>query len=530
MRTVHEAIGAVESYSPAEELFNRRRRTGGLMLAPTVFLALLWSPSGGLSPEAHRLAAIMVMVVVLWVSEALPMAVTAVLGPMLAVVFGVAPARSVLAPFADPIIFLFIGSFMLAEAMFVHGVDRRIAFSALSSRLVGTSAPRILITYGAVATAISMWISNTATTAMMFPIGLSIVSHLSRHRAPGPGVSEGKGAAVSGAEAIAAGDADGMRRFAVAMMLMTSFGASVGGLGTPVGTPPNLIGIGMIERITHVHIDFFHWMLLGVPLVVTLFAFLAVYFYWTGARGVHVAEGSAALVREELRKLGPMSVGQRNVLIAFGVTVLLWTLPGLLAAAGLGRSAFYEWYQVAVPEGVAAMLGAILLFLLPISWRKRRFTLSWDQASRIDWGIVLLYGGGLALGDLAFETGLANWVGVSLTQWLPLHSTFTVCAVFTALAIILSEATSNTASANMIVPVAMAVAQPAGVNPILPALAATLGASMGFMLPISTAPNAIVYSSGYVPITTMMRYGVMLDLVGFVVIVTFVTTIGPMLW
>ena len=175
MRTLHEAIGAVETYSPSEERFNRRRRTAGLLLAPVVLVAVLLAPTPGLSPQAHRLAAVMLTVILLWVSEALPMAVTAMLGPILAIVLQVAPARSALAPFADPIIFLFIGSFMIAEAMFVHGVDRRIAFTALSSRLVGTSATRILIAYGAVSTFISMWISNTATTAMMFPIGLSIV-------------------------------------------------------------------------------------------------------------------------------------------------------------------------------------------------------------------------------------------------------------------------------------------------------------------------------------------------------------------
>jgi solute carrier family 13 (sodium-dependent dicarboxylate transporter), member 2/3/5 len=509
MRTVHQAITAVETYSPAEEQFNRRRRTVGLFLAPVMLVGLLLLPIAGLSVEAHRMAAIMVTVVVLWMSEALPMAVTAVLGPMLAIVFGVAPARAALAPFADPIIFLFIGSFMLAESMFVHGVDRRIAFSALSWPFVGSSATRILVTYGAVATFISMWISNTATTAMMFPIGLSIVAHLARH-----------GAANDQA----------MRRFALAMMLITSFGASIGGMATPVGTPPNLIGIGMIERITKVHIDFFQWMAIGVPIVILLFAFLAVYFYVTCARGLSVGDGSVDMVRDELQKLGPVSTGQRNVLIAFGITVAMWTLPGFLAVAGLGRSAFAEWYQRAVHEGVAAMLGAILLFLLPISWRKRRFTLTWEEAVRIDWGIVLLYGGGLAMGDLTFSTGLASWIGQSLTSVLPSHSTLALCVVFAGLAILLSEATSNTASANMIVPVAIAVAVQAGVSPILPALAATLGASMGFMMPISTAPNAIVYSSGYIPTTQRMRFGVALDIVGFLVIVALTLLIGPLLW
>src|SRR5688572_1801601 len=268
MRTVHQAISAVETYSPAEELFNRRRRTAGLFLAPIVLVGTLLIPIAGLTTQGHRMAAIMLMVVVLWVSEALPMAVTAVLGPMLAVIFGVTPARAALAPFADPIIFLFIGSFMLAEAMFVHGVDRRIAFSALSWRFVGTSGARILVMYGAVATFISMWISNTATTAMMFPIGLSIVAHLASHRAEhgAPDLPAGAGA----------GSDHAIRKFALAMMLITSFGASIGGMATPVGTPPNLIGIGMIERITHVHIDFFQWMAIGVPIVIILFSFLAV--------------------------------------------------------------------------------------------------------------------------------------------------------------------------------------------------------------------------------------------------------------
>jgi sodium-dependent dicarboxylate transporter 2/3/5 len=316
----------------------------------------------------------------------------------------------------------------------------------------------------------------------------------------------------------------------MAMMLVTAFGASVGGMGTPVGTPPNLIGIGLIERIEGVHIEFFHWMALGVPIVVLLFAFLLLYFYLTSTRGVRAGEGSTALVRDELRRLGPMSAGQRNVLVAFGVTVVLWVLPGVLALAGLGDSTFARRFADVVPESVAAMAGAILLFLLPVSWRARRFTITWDEAVRIDWGIVLLYGGGLALGDLAFSTGLARATGDAITSWLPSQSTFGLTVLFTALAIVLSETTSNTASANMIVPVAIAVSQSAGVNPILPALGATLGASMGFMMPISTAPNAIVYSSGYIPITKMMRFGFVLDVVAFLLIVTMVTLLGPVLF
>jgi solute carrier family 13 (sodium-dependent dicarboxylate transporter), member 2/3/5 len=510
LQTSNQAADAVESYSPAEERFNRRRRTVGLWLAPAVLLVLLALPLP-LPVAGHRMAAILGLVVVLWTTEALPMAVTAMLGPMLAVIFGVADARSALAPFADPIIFLFIGSFILAEAMFVHGVDRRIAFTALSSPFVGSSATRVLVVYAAVATVLSMWISNTATTAMMFPIGLSIVNHLMRV-APRDETSR-----------------QSVRQFALGLMLLTSFGASVGGMATPVGTPPNLIGIGMLERIAHVRISFFQWMALGVPLVVLLFGFLVALFSST-ARGLRVGEGSGDLVREELRRLGPLSQPERNVLVAFGVTVVLWIAPGLFTIGGWDETAFARGYATAMPEGIAAMVGAMLLFVLPVDWRTRRFTITWDQAVRIDWGIVLLYGGGLAIGGLAFSTGLADALGRGITAWLPSHSSFVLTALFTATAILLSEATSNTASANMIVPVAIAVAQAAGVRPVEPALGATLGASMGFMMPISTAPNAIVYSSGFIPITAMMRYGIALDVVAFVLIVAAVTLAGPLLF
>ncbi len=500
-RSAHDANSSVEVYSPAEELFNRRRRTIGLFAGPLLCALLLLLPLP-LAPAAHRLAAILAMMVVLWMSEALPLAVTALVGPVLAIVLGVAPARTVFAPFADPIIFLFIGSFMLAEAMFVHGLDRRIAFGALSSRAVSGSAVRILVVYGLVAAGISMWISNTATTAMMFPIGLSIVAHL-----------------TAGKES----NADS-REFATAMMLMTSFGASIGGIGTPIGTPPNLIGIGMLKRIANVDISFFEWMALGVPIVVLTFGFLILYFYFRTLRRLTINTGQADTLRGELERLGPMSPGQRNVLIAFGLTVALWLAPGILAIVGAGSSGVSRWLAAAFPESVAAVVGALLLFVLPINWRARRFTLTWEQAVRIDWGIILLFGGGLAMGELAFSTGLAESFGRGMTSWLPVQSTFALTVLFTAAAIVMSEAASNTASANMIVPVAIAVSQAAGVPVLQPALGATLGASMGFMMPISTPPNAIVYSSGHVPIGAMMKHGIALDVVGFVVIVSVVSS------
>jgi solute carrier family 13 (sodium-dependent dicarboxylate transporter), member 2/3/5 len=205
---------------------------------------------------------------------------------------------------------------------------------------------------------------------------------------------------------------------------------------------------------------------------------------------------------------------------------VLWLLPGVLAIVGAGQSGFARAFNAAVPESVAAMTGAVLLFILPLHWRARQFTLKWEEAVRIDWGIVLLFGGGLAMGELAFSTGLAEAMGRGITSWLPVQSEVSLTIIFTAVAIVMSEAASNTASANMIVPIAIAVSQAAGISPIQPALGATLGASMGFMMPISTPPNAIVYSSGHVPITTMMRHGIVLDVVGFAVIVGLLLGLG----
>ena len=505
MRTFHTAIEAVETYSPAEEAFNNRRRTIGLFAGPLVCVALLLAPLP-LAAPAHRVSAILGMMIVFWVTEALPLAVTALLGPVLAVLFRVVPAATAFAAFADPIIFVFIGSFILAEAMFVHGVDRRIAYTALSWRFVGASAPRILLTFGAVTMILSMWMSNTATTAMMFPIGLSIVAHLAR-----TGMA-------------------GARQFAMVMMLITSFGASIGGLGTPVGTPPNLIGVGMLQKLAGVDVTFFQWMLIGVPAMVLMFGLIGLQFYFAGARHVRVDASSTQMVRDELAKLGRVSRGQRNVLTAFGITVLLWVAPGIFAITGIDGSGFARGFAQAVPESVAAMMGALLLFLLPVDWTGRKFTLTWDQALKIDWGVILLFGGGLAMGQLAFSTGLAEALGKGITTWLPSQSTVALTMIFTAAAILLSEATSNTAAANMIVPVAIAVAQAANVSPLEPALGATLGASMGFMMPVSTPPNAIVYSSGFIPITSMMKYGVLLDVFGYVVIVALVLLLGPLVF
>ncbi|HMH55522.1 MAG TPA: DASS family sodium-coupled anion symporter, partial [Gemmatimonadales bacterium] len=469
-----------------------------------VFLLLLALPMPALSAAAHRLAAVLAAVVVLWVTEALPLPVTALLGAAACVALQVAPAKEVFAPFADPLMFLFIGAFILARAIFLHGLDRRVAYAVLSLPWVGARPSRILLAFGAVTAFISWWISNTATTAMMFGIGLSILAAL---RAPG-------------------GAAGINPRYATALMLMTSFAASVGGLATPVGTPPNVIGIGFIRSLVGVEIPFFRWMLLGVPIFLVLFTFLYLYLDRAAPAGVRELPAGAELIRRERERLGPWSRGQRSVAIAFAVTVFLWILPGIVAIVAGEGSAAYTSLTRRMPEGVAALLGAMLLFILP---GDEGPAITWQDAVQIDWGVVLLYGGGFALGVLSFQTGLAEAMGRGLTGLLPIHGSLGLLTASVLVAVILSETTSNTAAANMVVPVVISVARAAGLDPFEPALGATMAASLGFMLPVSTPCNAIVYGSGLIPLGQMMRHGLALDLAGIVVIVTLVHLLTPLI-
>jgi sodium-dependent dicarboxylate transporter 2/3/5 len=497
----------LERLSDPEERFERLRRRVGLVLAPIALPALLVWPMPGLPPTAHRLAAVMAAVVVLWITEAVPMPVTAVLGVAACVVLQVAPAREAFAPFADPLMFLFIGSFILARAIFVHHLDRRVAFGVLALRWVGGRPSRILLSYGAVTAFISAWISNTATTAMMFAIGMSILAFLfAQEKEGGPRLS---------------------RAYATALMLMTSFAASVGGLATPIGTPPNLIGLGFIRRLLGVEFPFFRWSMIGVPIVLVLFAWMFFFLDRLAPAGVRQIEGSAEMLARERERLGPWTTGQRSTAIAFLVTVALWVIPGIIALAAGDQSPLYQAINRRVPEAVAALVGAGLLFLLPGPAGGRAIT--WEEAVKIDWGVVLLYGGGFALGVLSFQTGLAEALGRGLTAFLPVAGGLGLLFTSTAVAMLLSETTSNTASANMIVPVVIAIAQAVGADPLEPALGATFGASLGFMLPVSTPCNAIVYGSGYVPLRAMMRYGLLLDLVGVFVVTALVRLLVPLL-
>jgi sodium-dependent dicarboxylate transporter 2/3/5 len=464
------------------------RRTFGLLLGPLVFVLVLFLPTD-LPVQAQRLAAVFALVIVLWVTEAIPLAATALLGPALAVTLGVAPARDAFASFGHPIIFLFLGSFLISRGMTTHGLDRRIALFVLSRRWVGEHPSRILLAFGLIAWALSMWMSNTATTAMMLPIGLGVLGAL------------GNGKAAIGGKSYATG-----------LMLMIAFSCNIGGLGTPVGSPPNLIAIGMVEQIVGREIGFLDWMAFGVPIAILLFVLLYVVMHRLFLRDAVRLDGAAETILARRETLGPWSAGERVALGAFSTAVVLWTLPGVVGLAGGPASSLAESLKRSLPEGVSAILAATVLFVVPVDWRKRRFALGWKQAASIDWGTILLFGGGLSLGGLAFSSGLSEAIGAtveSVAGGLPLW-TIVLLALLTA--DLMTEFMSNTATANLLVPIFLSVAVAAGDGSLLPALAATLGCSLAFCLPVATPPNAIVYGSGHAPLTQMVRAGIWMDL------------------
>lgn len=478
------------SNNDRETRFEVLRHKIGLVLGPIMFGLVLLAPMDGLSPEAHKLAAIIALVITFWVTEALPLAVTALLGPMLAVMLQVTSIGPAFAPMANPIVFLFIGSFILAQGLFVHRVNERIAYSVLSWKVIGARPTRILIAYGALAAFLSAWMSNTATAAMLVPIGLSLIAFMeSESQIP--------------------------RSYGTAMMLMTAYGCSRGGMATPVGTPPNLITIAMLDDLLDVQISFVEWMLLAMPATLVLMGITFVYLNWIGRTGVKEIPGADAIIKKRKHALGPWKRGERNAVIAFGVTVCLWVGPGLLALL-LGREHhLVQLVLTSMPEAVAALTGVVLLFLLPIS-ADQRSTITWKQAAQIDWGTILLFGGGLSLGALSASTGLALAVGEGITGLLPTDSVVPLTFAGALFTVVLSEAMSNTAATNIAIPIVISIAQAAGVDPVVPAVAAGLAASVAVVLPVSTPPNAIVYASGRVPIMHMIKYGLLMDAVAVV--------------
>ncbi|MGH3354708.1 MAG: SLC13 family permease [Nocardioidaceae bacterium] len=505
--------------SPAEERFEKARRTAGFVLAPLATVVIFLLPLD-LPTTQHVVAAVMAGVIVAWVTEPIPIPVSGLIGASLLVLLGVGGdegADGVLAPFGSGTIFTFIGAFILAQSMLKHGLARRFAFRILSIPGVTRSTNRVVIAFGVITCLVSAWISNTATVAMLMPTAvgiLGVIGELIQDQYEAEGRTD---------------RFDPTRlRVGFAMMLMLAYGASVGGLLTPVGSPPNLIGRELIEQATGETIPFGQWMAMAFPICALMFVALVFILLLLNKPEIQHLRGVDDYVHEQRVAMGPMSRAEKNTLIAFAVTVTLWVFPAIVAVVAGGDSAAYEDVSNRLDEGVAAILGASLLFMLPVDWKRRDFTLRWSDAARIDWGTIVLFGSGVVFGTLLEETGLAETIGKGAFNALGIGSAVAITIFGVLLAITVSETTSNTASAAVVVPIIIPLAEAAGVNPFVPALAATFAASFGFMLPVSTPQNAVVYGSGTVPITKMIRSGFSFDILGAILILIFLPLLIPL--
>ncbi|WP_460403989.1 SLC13 family permease [Actinophytocola sediminis] len=489
--------------SPGEERFEKSRRTVGLWLAPLVSVVFLLLPLD-MPDNQQTLAGVLLGVIILWVTEAVPIPIGGLIGVAAIVILNVVPPDDALGPFGSSTVFTFIGAFILAQAMLKHGVARRFAFRILAMPKVGKSTTGVIVAFGGITCVLSAFVSNTATVAMLLPTALGILSVIAK-------LLQERG--------LVAANFDPLRlRVGAALMLMLAYGASVGGLLTPVGSPPNLIGRGLIEEATGKRISFAEWMGAALPICALMFVVLAVVLLLLNRPEIRRIEGVEEYVAQQRAEMGPLSRAEKNTLIAFGITVTLWIFPGVIALIFGTESAVYAEISDRLDEGIVAVLGASLLYLLPVDWQKREFTLRWRDAAEIDWGTIVLFGTGIIFGSLLASTGLAETIGNSASEGLGLSSAVTITIFAVLLAIIVSETTSNTASAAVVVPIIIPVAVAAGVDPFVPALAATFAASFGFMLPVSTPQNAVVYGSGAVPITTMIRSGASFDVLGAILI------------
>lgn len=436
--------------------------------------------------EGRLVGAVFAATIALWITELLPHAMTALLSTSALVLIAGIDEKKAFSAYGDPIIPLFIGSFILAKAMETSGLSNRLAWQLLSRSWATRSPSAMLLALGVLTCAISLFVSNTATTAMFLPIGLAMIGALPKERGT----------------------------FPIGVMLMLTWGSSVA-VGVPVGTPPNLLAIAQIEAATGVRMTFGQWMAFAMPITVLMViaAWLALRLMY--GKGAPETRGAQAMAQERLAELGPLREGERNALIAFAVAFALWTIPDLTAAFLGTKHPAATWLQSHLPATVAALVAAALTFVLPARAKESR--MNWRTAAQIDWGTILLFGGGIALGQAMFSSSLAKDLGHWAATATGAQSLWAITALVTAAAILLSELASNTAAATTLLPIAIGLAQGAGVSPIAPALGVAIGASMGFMLPVSTAPNAIVYSSGLVPSREMMKSGIVIDIIGFAV-------------
>jgi sodium-dependent dicarboxylate transporter 2/3/5 len=474
--------------------YSWRQKVGFPLGVGLLALILVLPSPEGLAPEGQRAGAVAVLMAAWWVTEAVPIAVTALVPLVLYPVLAVTDMTAAAAPYADPNVFLFLGGFMIAMAMEKWGLHRRLGLAVIAC--VGGGPRRLLWGFMTATALISMWVSNTATAAMMLPVAIAVLGRLDL---------ESCGTA-------------GTAHFGTVLMLGIAYAASVGGVSTLIGTPPNMIFAGQAKLLfpEMSEVTFLRWMLFALPVafgfLIVVWAYLA-YVYVRLERGFVTTPGA---IREEIAALGPWSRGERGVMAVFLLTAAAWmgrgdvqigqvTLPGWSTLLGLKG----------IHDGTIAMAAALVLFATPVSFTKVDFLLDWSWARRLPWDVLLLLGGGFALAEGFHRTGLDAWLGSSLHALQGIPTPVLIFLLCLGVAVV-GNVISNTAIAAMLVPMVASVAGPLNLHPYLLMIPATLAASFDFMLPAGTPPNAIVYGSGYVTIPQMVRAGLVLTLLGAV--------------
>jgi sodium-dependent dicarboxylate transporter 2/3/5 len=471
-------------------------------------IVLFFIPSDVIPVYAQRMSAITVLMAVWWITEAIPIAVTALLPIVLYPLLGIMKTSNVTTNYGHHLVFLFLGGFIIALTIEKWNLHKRIALYII--KWIGIN-PRMIIFGFMLATAfLSMWISNTATAMMMIPIGLAVISQIS------PKSTEGS-------------FEHGKSNFALALMLAIAYAASIGGISTLIGTPPNLVFIGMLKANFPAapEISFIQWMLFAFPFSVVFLPITWFYLVFIAAPVRLVkTEDQHERISKELEKLGSISRPEKYTLVIFALTAFLWMFR---ADVDLGFFQFRGWasrlgLSSYVHDSTVAIAMAVLTFIVPAGPSKSgrtEFLMDWTSTTRIPWGILLLFGGGFALASGFQESGLTRWLGEQLStfHFMPLILIIMLICLLTTFT---TEFASNTAMASTLLPIIAGLAVAININPILLMIPVTISSSTAFMLPVATPPNAIVFGSGYIRIRDMVRVGVVLNFVGLILITIFV--------
>ena len=468
-----------------------------ILVGPLVYLVLQFlDHPESMPPSAWDVLCITIWMALWWVTEAVPIAVTALLPIVLFPLTGAVSIGATTAAYGDKFVFLYLGGFLLAIAIEKWDLHRRIALSII--KLIGTNLKRIILGFMVATAFLSMWISNTATSVMMLPIGAAIISQLNDN--PDTERNERK-------------------VFGKALMLAIAYSASIGGIGTLIGTPPNLVLAGIVEKLYGIEITFYQWIKLGLPISIFLLAICWKYLtsFAFDLKGMKLPGGRDE-ISKFLKDLGRISRQEKIVLTVFILTALGW----------ITRSFLLQPLFPFIDDTIIAITAGIVLFILP-SGKDNGRILVWEDTTRIPWGIIILFGGGMALAKAFGETGLAVWIGEQLTDLenLPL---ILLILVLVAAVNFLTEVTSNLATTAMLLPILAPMAVAMNIHPYFLLIAATLAASCAFMLPVATPPNAVVFGSGHLQIKDMVRTGIWMNTISILLITLIVYFLLPVFW